>query len=148
MPNYYNQFYPQSMNVPQVQMQAQNSNFVSAPNEDFARNYPVALGNSVNFKNETEPYIYVKTMGFSQFDSPKFEKYRLVKEEASEAPKTAQNETIDMQSIILTNNKLKGEIKALWAEINRLKSLNAKPKNNTRNVNGKRDKDGDVGHDE
>ena len=47
-----------------------------------ARSYPVAYGNSVTFKDETAPYIYVKTMGFSQLDTPVFDKYRLVKEQS------------------------------------------------------------------
>ena len=34
------------------------------------------------FKDENSPYVYTKTMGFSQLDRPQFEKYRLVKEEA------------------------------------------------------------------
>jgi hypothetical protein len=52
----------------------------------------VAPGNSVTFKDETAPYVYTKTQGFSQLDRPVFEKYRLVKEEDAqpEAPKTTQ----------------------------------------------------------
>jgi hypothetical protein len=46
-----------------------------------ARNYPVAPGNSVMFRDETGPYIYSKSMGYSQLDTPRFDKYRLVKEE-------------------------------------------------------------------
>ena len=57
-----------------------NNNFVSVRNEAEARNYPVAYGNSVTFRDENAPYMYTKTMGFSQLDQPVFERYRLVKE--------------------------------------------------------------------
>lgn len=72
-------------NLPQVQQSApatQNAGFLSVRSEAEARNYPVAYGNSVTFKDETAPFIYVKTMGFSQLDRPTFEKYRIVKEDA------------------------------------------------------------------
>jgi len=80
IPNYY--YYPQPQQQPQV---SQNLNqfggFVSVRGEAEARNYPVAPGNSVLFRDETSPYIYSKTMGYSQLDTPRFDKYRLVKEE-------------------------------------------------------------------
>ena len=41
-----------------------------------AQNYPIAPGVSLVFKDENAPYIYVKTMGLSQFDRPTFERYR------------------------------------------------------------------------
>ena len=68
-----------------VQQQQQNQNpFVTVRSEAEARNYPVGFGNSVTFKDETAPYVYSKTMGFSQLDKPVFEKYRLVKEDTNE----------------------------------------------------------------
>lgn len=80
----YNQFYYQQMQNMQQQnqnQQIQNGGFISAPSIDYARNYPVAPGNSVTFKDENKPYIYTKTLGYSQLDQPIFEKYRLIKEE-------------------------------------------------------------------
>ena len=65
----------------QGQFQIQNGGLVSIPNEEEARKYFVAPGNSVTFKDENAPYVYTKTMGFSQLDRPLFEKFRLVKEE-------------------------------------------------------------------
>ena len=85
-PNYFPQFY-QPLQMPQTQPQTaqnQSSGFVSVRSEDEARNYPVAYGNSVTFKDENSPYIYTKTMGFSQLDRPIFDKYKLVKEESTE----------------------------------------------------------------
>jgi len=74
----------------QVQPQIQNGGFVTVHSESEARNYPVAPGTSVTFKHETEPYCYEKTMGFSQFEAPRFEKFRLVKEEEPEAPQNKE----------------------------------------------------------
>lgn len=77
--NPYGQYYPQ--NQP---LQIQSSGLVSVRNIDEAMNYPVEPGKSITFKDETAPYIYTKTMGFSQLDRPIFEKYRLIKEETHE----------------------------------------------------------------
>lgn len=79
----YQQNYPQmqQQQIQQQPQQTQSSCFIPAPNEMYARNYPVAPGNSVTFKDENAPYVYTKTMGFSQLDLPKFDRYRLVKEE-------------------------------------------------------------------
>lgn len=67
-PMYYQQPQPQQHN-----QQIQNGGFVSAPSMDYARSYPVAPGNSVTFKIESQPYICTKTLGFSQLDQPIFE---------------------------------------------------------------------------
>lgn len=74
----------------QSALQIQNGGFVSVRNIEEARNYPVAPGNSVTFKDENAPYVYTKTMGFSQLDRPQFEKYRLVKED-DEAQRPVEN---------------------------------------------------------
>lgn len=73
--NYPNYYYQQPQN------QIQNGGLVSVRNVMEARNYPVAPGNSVTFKDENSPYVYTKTMGFSQLDRPIFEVFRLVKED-------------------------------------------------------------------
>ena len=86
--------YPIFPNQMQPQMQQQNNGFVSVRSEAEARAYPVAYGNSVTMKDETAPYIYTKSMGFSQLDRPIFDKYKLVKEEtapeAPECPKSSE----------------------------------------------------------
>lgn len=95
-PQYYNMGQPQIQNMGQPQIQ--NSGFIPVPSEMDARNYPVAPGNSVTFKDEKLPYVYVKTMGFSQLDRPVFEKFRLVKEqdiEPNEQPLTQVNESFE-----------------------------------------------------
>ena len=119
MPNYYNQYYPTQptqMQTPMQMPQIQNGGFVSVRSEEEARNYPVAIGNSVTFKNESAPYIYTKTMGFSQLDRPIFEKYKLVKEEVSES---VTEDPVDVDSI-------KADISRLWDEIDAIKESTKK----------------------
>lgn len=142
MPNYYNPYYypatqqmgiPQQQIVPapqmqmaqtQPQVQIQNGGFVSVRNEEEARNYPIEPGKSVTFKDETAPYVYTKTMGFSQLDRPIFEKFKLVKEEPirPETHQNDQNGTLDNDPINSIINELKGEIEAIWNEIEGIKS--------------------------
>lgn len=128
MPNYqypyYSQFaqQPQIPMQPQTQPQIQNGGFVSVRNEAEARNYPIAIGTSVTFKDENAPYIYNKTMGFSQLDAPRFDKYRLVKEEAKEtAPETSEGEIYDDKPIFDSLDGIKAEIGQIWGEIEALK---------------------------
>lgn len=78
--NNINYMYPQ-MNQPVQPQQIQNGGLVSVRSEQEARNYPTAPGNSITFKDESQPYVYVKTMGFNQMEMPTFKKYRLVEEE-------------------------------------------------------------------
>lgn len=131
MPNYYGQYpmyqpgafqNPTPQQMQQQNMQIQNGGFVSVRNETEARNYPVALGNSVTFKDENAPYIYTKTMGFSQLDVPRFDKYKLVKEAPAEQPRLLQDEVFDDEAMRSTIDGLKGEIKAIWDEIEGLKN--------------------------
>ena len=121
---YYNQYQP--MYQQQIQQpQIQNGGFVSAPNEAFARNYSVAPGNSITFKDESSPYIYTKTMGFSQLDRPVFEKFRLVKEDPEEMPRA--QEPIDVAPINKSIDNIKEEIELIWAEIEDIKNASKKP---------------------
>jgi len=135
--NYYPPFYQQMQNpnmmqnVPQVQ-NTQTNGIISAPNEEFARNYPVAYGNSVTFRDESLPYLYTKTMGFSQMDRPTFDKYKLVKESAEEVapvpvpePKNYDGDIdllkSDIESLKAENENLKAELEDLSDAIAALK---------------------------
>ena len=116
---------------PQAQKQAQQiqqSGFIPVPSEEVARNYPVAPGNSVSFKNENAPYVYVKTMGHSPLDMPTFEKFRLVKEEnAPQAPPEAQISQKVEKPIDLSIYALKSEFEALKAQYEEdMKKVNAR----------------------
>ena len=122
---YMQQFYqaPTQYQAPfqqQQQQQIQNSGIISVRNEGEARSYPVAPGNSITFKDETAPYIYTKTMGFSQLDQPIFEKYKLFKEEdLNSARAAAADEVIDNTA----QKKIEEQIEQLWKEVNSLKEL-------------------------
>lgn len=138
MPNYYNPYYPTQSNAYPTQSNAyptqmnvgptqppqpqiQNGGFVSVRNETEARNYPIVIGTSVTFKDENAPYIYNKTMGFSQLEAPKFDKYRLVKEEVKETSNLAQGELFDVEPINASINDLKSEVERIWTEIEGVK---------------------------
>lgn len=127
---YINAYQPYQQNVQQMQPQAQtvqqpqiqNGGFISVRSAQEAFNYPVALGNSVTFKDETAPYIYVKTRGFSQLEEPVFEQFQLVKVENQQ--KTAETVPITNeveQKFDINNYALKSDLEALQTEINFLK---------------------------
>lgn len=158
-PNYYYPNYPYSGYMQPVQQpiqqavqqpvqtqqtqavqpqQIQNGGFVSVRNENEARNYPVALGNSVTFIDETAPYCYTKTMGFSQLDRPKFEKYRLVKE-VEPTEKVEKTEPVKEHSFAT-----KSEIEALQGEIEKLKNKIEKLQKEREAVNNDEHKRDDV----
>ena len=108
-PNYYSGLYqPIPQPVPQMQVpvmqqpvpQPVQQQPVQAPQPEIRQNgfirvkdeaevdaYPIAPGNSVTFIHETQPLVFVKTLGFSQFDHPVKERYRLVKETPEEPNK-------------------------------------------------------------
>lgn len=123
--NYYQQ--PQQMVQQATQPQIQNGGFISVRSEMEARNYPVAPGTSITFKDETAPFIYTKTMGFSQLDRPIFDKYRLEKEVTDEQEQVQPNNAV---------TSLQEEIQKLWGEVNALKHSNATTATNTREKDG------------
>ena len=110
-------------NLQQVaNQQIQNGGFIPVASEAEARNYPVAPGNSVTFKDEKLPYVYTKTMGFSQLDRPVFEKFRLVKEQ--EAPQEASESILSGSAIAddkLTAYAQKDDLKPITDDIESLK---------------------------
>ena len=138
-PNFQQQMQNQSnyqQSQQPIQQQIQNGGFVSVHNENEARNYPIAPGNSVTFKDENAPYVYTKTQGFSQLDRPVFEKYRLVKEEEYQPQQVAQNAPTSAEKTEQANNidyALKSDIRALWDEIEELKKRIPKSKEEIKN---------------
>ena len=134
-PNYNPMYYQQQlqnmqqMNNSQQNIQSsaqiQNGGFVMVKDINEAMNYPVAPGNSVTFKNENLPYIYTKTLGFSQLDNPIFEKFRLVKEvdeQIEEVVDTTENNVTFVEYVTKEEaDNLRTEIDNLRTEINVLK---------------------------
>lgn len=138
MPNYFNPYQQQPYYNQQPTMQAQpqpqiqNGGFVSVRSEMEARTYPVAPGNSITFKDENSPYVYTKTMGFSQLDRPIFEKYKLVKEDITEP---TEQQAIDNNEM----KNMKSDIEKLWGEVDALKKqIHEPPRKSTTH----KDKDG------
>ena len=112
---YYQQVNPYQINQAQpIQQNQVNSGFINVRSAQEAYNYPVAPGASVTFKDETAPFIYVKTRGFNQLEEPTFEQFQLVKvdnsQKAAELVQTASPEYA-----------LKVDITALQNEIDLLK---------------------------
>jgi flagellar biosynthesis/type III secretory pathway protein FliH len=112
----------QQQNMPQNQLQIQNGGFMQIPTEEMARSYPVAPGNCVTFKIEGKPIVMEKSMGFSQLEAPRIDRYRLVREEdAPQEQKLPQNAPKENSMENETINELKGQIKALNEEMEGLK---------------------------
>lgn len=118
------QNYPQYQQMPQMNQnpapQIQNGGFVSIPNEEMVAAYPVGMGNCVTFKVEGQPIVIEKSVGFSQLEPPKIERYRLVKENADGKPpaKPISKEDIDIikdeiDSMRIDLDEMRGEIYAL-----------------------------------
>lgn len=140
-PNYYGQpnpYYQQMQNQAMMQQNQQMQNaqqqgqqmqqptiqqsgFVLVPSEQEARNYPVAPGNSVTFKDENAPYCYVKTMGFNQLDRPTFERYRLVKEDSPVTAQKAPTSADSAEGSKDTAYAIKSDLTAIWSELDTLK---------------------------
>lgn len=141
-PNYFgNPYQPvqpvqpvQQMQQPQpTQNPVRQSGFVRVRSEEEAFGYPVAPGNSVTFINESAPYCYVKTMGFSQLDRPTFERYRLVKEEPSQNAQNAEKSTYKENTRLENEYAPKSDVAKLQRDVEALrvavKTLNEqKPK--------------------
>lgn len=120
-PQTYGQYQQQ---MPQQPMPPQQSQYQSIQNggivldvtEEYARNYPVAAGTRVFFKDGQLPYLYAKAMGFSLMDSPVFEKFKLVKEEAEPVKETGNTAIEELSGAI---SELKKEINSLKSDLNR-----------------------------
>ncbi|MBP0976118.1 MAG: hypothetical protein J6S92_13700 [Oscillospiraceae bacterium] len=110
------------MQAPQqasAQPQIRSGGIVSVANEDEARRYPVAPGYTVTMRDENSPYIYEKTMGFSQLEQPIFRKARIVFED--DAPK--QEKAADPpQPVYAEMSQLEALRSAVAADIRELQS--------------------------
>ena len=127
--NYQQQNY-QQQNMPQNQPQIQNGGFMQIPTEEMARSYPVAPGNCVTFKIEGKPIVMEKSMGFSQLEAPRIDRYRLVREEevAESVPEQLVKNDVDyMQQINELKEQFNNELEQLRGEIDVLRGQIPKP---------------------
>lgn len=125
-PMYYQQQLQSMQQLSQTQQsnpQIQNGGFVMVKDITEAMSYPVAPGNSVTFKNENQPYIYTKTLGFSQLDQPIFETFRLVKEEQNFNADKKEHELEVVEYLSISQGEeIKTEMSKLKTKINELKT--------------------------
>ena len=112
------------MNYPNFyQNQQPQVSFMSIRGREIAVNYPIAPNNTIIFRDELEPYIYVKSMGYSPLDKPVMDIYK--REEPISAQETASNAKEDNSTI----EKIQGDIKAIIDDIDGIKKkLNTKPR--------------------
>lgn len=101
------------------QMQIQNGGFVPIRDENMVYSYPVEYGKCVTFKVEGKPIVIEKSMGFSQFEAPKIERYRLVKEEVKEEKHDEQESENPWQSDF---ENLYGRLEALEKDVQIIKT--------------------------
>ena len=110
-------YYPQVQNpyaapqqpVQQSIQQIRSGGIVSVANETEARHYPVAPGYTVTMRDENGPYLYEKTMGYSQLDQPIFRKARIVFEDDAQSTQEKQEKP--------------EEPKVIYAELKQLEAL-------------------------
>lgn len=120
---YPNPYMMPPQQTPQMESKPiQNGSFIAVPSEHDVLTYPVAPGNCMTFKIEGKPVVMEKSMGFSQLESPKIKKYKLVEEAVAQTPEMPKQEPIDLTPINTSIGELKDEIKAIWSEIETLKN--------------------------
>ena len=100
------------------QNQQSQVSYMIARGREMAFNYPIAPGNTIIFKDEAIPYIYVKTMGYSPIDQPVFEAYK--REDAIQETETVNNQALE---------KIQEDIKGIIEDVDGIKRrLNNKPR--------------------
>ena len=128
------QNYPTQMNVAQPQIQ--NGGFVIVQDESEIARYPVAHGNIVTFRIENQPVVIEKSLGYSQFDTPHYERYRLIKEDMpipetkeyllKSDYETAQKSILDSQNTIFSQiEDLKRQISEFKKPVTKRKEVEA-----------------------
>ena len=121
-----NSLYQQPAPLPQqqpVQQQIRSGGIVSVSGEEEARRYPVAPGYTVTMRDDTGPYLYEKTMGFSQLDQPIFRKARIVFEDAAQTVQEKQEHPSTPAVVYAELSQLEALRDAVAADLNALRSM-------------------------
>ena len=121
-----NSLYQQPAPLPQqqpVQQQIRSGGIVSVSGEEEARRYPVAPGYTVTMRDDTGPYLYEKTMGFSQLDQPIFRKARIVFEDAAQTAQEKQEQPSTHAVVYAELSQLEALRDAVAADLNALRSM-------------------------
>lgn len=112
----------------QNNQQIQNGGFMLVPSEDIVKTYPVAPGNCVTFKIEGKPIVMEKSMGFSQLEAPRVDRYRLVREEEVEAPAEEPKKETDYSTYFNEfKEQVNQDLDKMWNEINVIRGQISKP---------------------
>lgn len=114
-PFQYQNPYQANMNIPTTPIQ--DNMIVSVQSEQDARNYLVAYGHSIIFKDENKPLVFYTKTAISQFEPPVFKIYDLV-ERTQETPVNAPENVKPMD---LSTFVTKDEFGALQKELQALK---------------------------
>ncbi len=99
--------------------QMNNNGYAIVKSEEEARNYPLGLGLTMTFFDESKPFLYKKTMSCSPLDHPVFEKYEIVKREEVKEKEVKEEVEPEWKADIFV---LQGEIENLYKEIQSLKT--------------------------
>ena len=121
-----NSLYQQPAPLPQqqpVQQQIRSGGIVSVSGEEEARRYPVAPGYTVTMRDDTGPYLYEKTMGFSQLDQPIFRKARIVFEDAAQTAQEKQEQPSKPDVVYAELSQLEALRDAVASDLNVLRSM-------------------------
>ena len=119
-------YYPQVQNMysaPQqqpVNQQIRSGGIVSVAGEDEARRYPVAPGYTVTMRDENGPYLYEKTMGYSQLDQPIFRKARIVFEDDAQNTQAKQEEPAEPPKVYAELKQLEALRDAIAVEFKKI----------------------------
>ena len=113
----------QANQQPIQQQPIQNGGFVIVQDENEITRYPVAHGNIVTFRIENQPVVVEKSLGYSQFDPPHYERYRLIKEDM---PVPEAKEYLLKNDFQNAFDGLRSEIDDLKSQIGTLCSKNEK----------------------
>lgn len=121
-------YYPQMQNVysgqqQAVQQQIRSGGIVSVASEDEARRYPVAPGYTVTMRDENGPYLYEKTMGYSQLDQPIFRKARIVFEDDAQATQDKQEEPSEPPKVYAELKQLEALRDAVAIEFKKIREM-------------------------
>ena len=114
-PFQYQNPYQANVNIPTTPIQ--DNMIVSVQSEQEARNYLVAYGHSIIFKDENKPLVFYTKTAISQFEPPVFKIYDLV-ERTQETPVNAPENVKPMD---LSTFVTKDEFGALQKELQALK---------------------------
>lgn len=126
-PTYYpqmqqNMYTAQQQQQP-VQQQIRSGGIVSVASEEEARRYPVAPGFTVTMRDETGPYLYEKTMGYSQLDQPIFRKAKIVFEDDAQVEENKTVQPAEPPKIYAELKQLEALRDAVAIEFKKMRDL-------------------------